>query len=105
MVPDFVFNGAMIIHIYAFYALLACNLGVFAYALYAHARVRATDKALEQLDWETLVNLTGEVASIKRSMQKLSNRLNGMQSADPMQIMQELPVLQNATKTNGRLGG
>lgn len=91
--------------IYAFYALLACNLGVFGYALYAHARVRATDKALEQLDWETLVNLTGEVATIKRSMQKLSNRINGMQSADPMAVMAELPVLQNATKPNGRMGG
>lgn len=105
MVPDLAFNGAMIIHVYAFYALLACNLAVFLYASYAHVRVRATDKALEQLDWETLVNLTGEVASIKRSMQKLSNRLNGMQSADPMTIMQELPVLQNATKPNGRVGG
>ena len=95
----------MEIYFYAFYALAACNLGVFGYALYAHARVRSTDKALEQLDWETLVNLTGEVATIKRSMQKLSNRLNGMQAADPVAVMAELPVLQNATKPNGRMGG
>ena len=48
---------------------------------------------------------TGEVATIKRSMQKLSNRLNGMQAADPIAVMAELPVLQNATKQNGRMGG
>lgn len=95
----------MEIYFYAFYALVACNLGVFGYALYAHARVVATDKALKELDWETMVNLTGEVATIKRSMQKLSNRLNGMQSADPVAVMAELPVLQNATKPNGRMGG
>ena len=80
-------------------------MAVFSYALYAHARVRATDKALEKLDWETVVNLTGEVATIKRSMQKLSNRLNGMQSADPTTIMAELPTLQTVTKQNGRMGG
>lgn len=95
----------MEMYFYAFYALAVGNLGVFGYALYAHARVRATDKALKDLDWETMVTLTGEVATIKRSMQKLSNRLNGMQSADPVAIMQDLPVLQNATKPNGRMGG
>jgi hypothetical protein len=38
-------------------------------------------------------------------MQKLSNRLNGMQSADPTTIMAELPTLQTVTKQNGRMGG
>ena len=66
-------TSVMEFYIYAFYALLACNTAVFGFALYAHARVRATDKALKDLDWETMVTLTGEVATIKRSMQKLSN--------------------------------
>lgn len=98
-------TGVMFVPIYAFYALLACNLAVFAYALYAHARVRATDKALAKLDWETMVNLTGEMATVKKSMQKLSNRLNGMNSADPQQILADLPQLQNVTQSNGRIGG
>ena len=98
-------NAVMEFYFYAFYALIACNTAVFGFALYAHARVRATDKALKDLDWETMVTLTGEVATIKRSMQKLSNRLNGMQAADPIAVMAELPVLQNATKPNGRMGG
>ncbi len=87
------------------YALLACNLGVFLYALYVRARVASTDKALEALDWETIVNLTGEMATVKKSMQKLSNRLNGMNSADPQAILAELPQLQNVTQPNGRIGG
>ena len=96
---------AMETYFYAFWALAAGNLMVFGYALYAHARVRATEKALEQLDWETLANLTGEVGSIKRSLQKVNNRVSGLASADPTQVLAELPVLQNATQGNGRVGG
>lgn len=92
-------------YIHAFWALFGLNLCVFAWALYAHVRVRATEKALEALDWETLANLTGEVGAIKRSLQKTNNRINGMTSSDPVAILQELPKLQNATKPNGRVGG
>ena len=92
-------------YVYAFWVLLACNLGVFLYALYVRARVRSTDKALEALDWETIVNLTGEMATVKKSIQKLSNRINGLNSADPQSILAELPQLQNVTQANGRIGG
>ena len=95
----------MYIPIYALYVLLACNLGVLLIALIVRARVAATDKALEALDWETMVNLTGEMATVKKSIQKLSNRLNGMNNADPQQILAELPQLQNVTQSNGRIGG
>ena len=95
----------MFISMYAFYVLLACNLAVFAYALYVRAHVRATNKALAQLDWETLVTLTGDMATVKKSVQKLSNRINGMNNIDPQQILAELPQLQNVTQPNGRTGG
>ena len=78
---------------------------VFGWALYAHARVRANEKVLEDLDWETLANLTGEVGAMKRSLQKVNNRINGMTAADPIQMLQELPKLQNVAKSNGRVGG
>ena len=95
----------MFVPIYAIYVLVACNIAVVLGALYAHARVVSTDKALEQLYWETIVNLTGEMATVKKSIQKLSNRLNGMQNADPQAILAELPQLQNVTQSNGRIGG
>lgn len=92
-------------YIYAFWVLFGLNLIVFGYATYAHACVRANEKTLEQLDWETLANLTGEVGAIKRSLQKTNNRINGMTSSDPTQVLAELPKLQNVTQTNGRIGG
>lgn len=95
----------MINQIYAFYALVGLNMVVFGWALYAHTRVRATEKALEALDWETIANLTGEVGAMKRSLQKVNNRINGMTAADPVQMLQELPVLQKVTQNNGRIGG
>jgi hypothetical protein len=96
----------MISYVYAFWMLVACNVVVFGAALYAHARVRSIDKTLEQLDWETLVNLTGEVGAIKRSLQRTNNRINGMTSSSPEQVLAELPQLQNVTaQPNGRMGG
>ena len=90
---------------YAFWTLFAINIAVFGFALYAHARVRATDKTLEALDWETLANLTGEVGAIKRSLQKTNNRINGMTSSDPYAMLQDLPKLQQIQQPNGKVGG
>lgn len=98
-------TAVMFTYVHAFWVLFGLNLMVFGWAVYAHARVRATEKALEALDWETLANLTGEVGAIKRSLQKTNNRINGMTSSDPQQILAELPKLQNVTQPNGRMGG
>ena len=95
----------MFTYLHAFWVLFGFNLIVFGYALYAHARVRSTEKALEALDWETLANLTGEVGAIKRSLQKVNNRINGMVASDPAAILAALPKLQTVTNQNGRMGG
>ena len=80
---------------------------VFGWALYAHARVRANEKTLEALDWETLANLTGEVGAIKRSLQKTNSRISGMTSSDPMASLAELQQLRivQPEKTQERKGG
>lgn len=95
----------MFTYIHAFWALVGLNLIVFGGAVYAHAHVRATEKALKALDWETLANITGEVGAMKRSLQKVNNRINGMTASDPVQMLSDLPQLQTVTKQNGRLGG
>jgi hypothetical protein len=95
----------MISYFYAFWALVGCNVIAFGMSLYAHARVRANEKALQALDWETLANITGEMGAVKRSLQKVNNRINGMTASDPVQVLQELPRLQSVTKENGRIGG
>lgn len=93
------------LYIYAFWTLAGCNLIVFGLYLHAIAHVRATEKALKALDWETLANITGEMGAVKRSLQKVNNRINGMTASDPVQILHELPKLQSVTKENGRVGG
>jgi len=95
----------MISYFYAFWALVGLNLMVFGLALYAHAHVRSTEKTLKELDWETLANLTGEVGAMKRSLQKVNNRINGMTASDPMQMLQELPKMSAPQQQNGRIGG
>lgn len=97
--------ASMFGNIYAFWALVGLNVMVFGWALYAHAHVRATEKALKELDWETLANITGEVGAMKRSLQKVNNRINGMTASDPVAMLSELPQLQTVTKQNGRVGG
>lgn len=81
---------------YAFWTLVGCCFSAFGVSLYAIARVRILTKTLEELDWETLANLTGEVGAIKRSLQKTNNRINGMTSSDPAVVLSELPKLQPA---------
>lgn len=92
-------------YFHAFWALLGCNLLVFTGALYAHARVRAIDKTLASLDWETLANLTGEVGALKRTVQKTNNRINGMTSSDPATVLADLPKLQTVTNQVKQVGG
>ena len=80
--------------VYVLYALSGAVLAAFCMSLYACRRVAVNEKALAALDWETLANLTGEVGSIKRSLQKTNSRISGMTSGDPMHSIQELQKLQ-----------
>jgi len=75
------------------YALFGAVFCAFAASLYACRRVAINEKALKELDWETLANLTGEVGAIKRSLQKTNSRISGMTSSDPMASIAELQQL------------
>ena len=79
--------------IYALYALCGAVLIALGMSLYACRRVALNEKVLAELDWETLAHLTGEVGSIKRSLQKTNSRISGMTSADPMHGIHELQKL------------
>ena len=76
-------------------------------ALYACRRVAINEKALAALDWETLADLTGQVAALKRSVQKTNSRMNGMTSSDPVAILNELPKLHavQQVQSNAQKGG
>jgi hypothetical protein len=73
--------------------------------LYACSRVGGFIKASSGLDWVNIANITGDLASVKKTIQTLNNRLNGMNSpklADQELMMQ---LLQNKTAqaTNGKM--
>ena len=94
---------------YATIALTACNIIVFCMLLIARARVVSAEKSLRELDWETLANLTGDMATVKKTIQKLNNRLNGMEAKDPYSVLDSLrqqaatvtPIQQNNVKKIG----
>lgn len=74
---------------------------------YACMRVGQFINASKGLDWDAVANITGDLATTKKTIQTLNNRLNGMHSpklADQelmMQLMQRQPNQQmNGTIKN-----
>jgi hypothetical protein len=69
----------------------------FIMCSYACVRVGQFINASKGLDWDAVANITGDLATTKKTIQTLNNRLNGMHSpklADQelmMQLMQRQP--------------
>ena len=84
---------------------LACSIIAFSLSLIACARIGKFVKATTDTDWETLANLTGDIAALKRNAQTLNNRLNGMNKAvvPQDQIIQQMLDHQNVEQI--RRGG
>lgn len=77
---------------YVNYIAFGCSIVAFVLSLIAGARVGQFIKATKDTDWETLANLTGDIAALKRTCQTLNNRLNGMNKAvvPQEQILQQM---------------
>lgn len=58
-------------------------------SVYAGARVGRIMTISENLDWETLGNLAGDNALIKRQLKQLNNRLNGWEKSDETNYTRE----------------
>lgn len=86
---------------FAFYVSLACNLAVFGMFAYACARIMRYEKATRGLDWQSIADITGDIGALKRSIQRLNNRLNGLEktSSQP-DAMAELAALAQAQQAN-----
>ena len=86
-------------------------LAALLLAAYAYARVEKERKATEDLDWEAVAALTGDVGVVKRAIQKVNNRINGMErgegvEAQAMQLLLNSQQQQTPTNTNnGYTGG
>lgn len=63
----------------AFWLSFASNFAVFGMFLYACARIARYEKATRGLDWQAIADITGDIGALKRSIQRLNNRLNGLE--------------------------
>lgn len=77
---------------YVQFIALGCSLVAFSLSLIACARIGKFVKSTKDTDWETIANLTGDIAALKRTCQTLNNRLNGMNKAviPQEQIIQQM---------------
>ena len=84
--------------IFAFWVSMACNLAVFGMFLYACARIMRYEKATRGLDWQAIADITGDIGALKRSIQRLNNRLNGMEKTASNDALSELKMLHEASQ-------
>ena len=79
-------------------------------AVYTDRRVERQHKATEDLDWEAIAALTGDVGVVKRAIQKVNNRINGMErgegvEAQAMQLLMQQQQVPPSNNNNGYTGG
>ena len=84
-----------------FVAIIALFFG-----LYACGRVAKLQITTKDLDWDAVANMTGDLATLKKTIQTLNNRINGMHSPKLQEQELMLQLLQNQqSKPNGRMQG
>ena len=60
-------------------SLIVASLSFFL-CLYACGRVGKLLNSVKGLEWDTVATLTGDIGTIKKSIQTLNNRINGLNS-------------------------
>jgi hypothetical protein len=97
-------NGFMD-HVLLFSSLTIAVLSLFI-GLYACGRVAKFTSATKDLDWDAVANMTGDLATTKKTIQTLNNRINGMHSPKIAEQELMMQLMQNQqTKPNGVLKG
>ena len=60
---------------------ILCSGTAIWMSLRAIARVASYEVSTKDMDWEAVAKLTGDIASVKRGIQTVNNRLNGMETS------------------------
>ena len=83
-----------------FIAILA-----FFTCLYACVRVGQLISATKGLDWDAIANITGDLATTKKTIQTLNNRINGMHSpkVQEQELMMQLLANRQNPQPNGHI--
>ena len=89
------------------YSCLFLSIFSFFLALIACARVGKVIQASNNLDWSDVANLTGDIATVKKTIQTLNNRMNGMHSPklQEQELMMQLLNNQQKQQVNGKMTG
>ena len=92
-------------HVLLYLAFFIAFLALFI-GLYACGRVAKVLNATKDLEWDAIANITGDLATTKKAIQTLNNRINGMHSPkiQEQELMMQLMANQQQ-KTNGRMQG
>ena len=80
----------------------------FFLCLYTCARVGKLLKSVKGLEWDTIATLTGDVGTIKKSIQTLNNRINGLNSPKLNDDLLQYAIKQQSNVTDinkNSLGG
>ena len=89
------------------YAVLFVSIISFLTALIACARVGNFIRSTQGLDWSSVANITGDLATLKKTIQTLNNRMNGMHSPKIQEQELLMQLMQNQQKAapNGKIQG
>ena len=89
------------------YSSLICSILALFFCLYACARVGNFIKSTQGLDWSSIANITGDLATLKKTIQTLNNRLNGMHSPKiaEQELLMQLMSKQPQQQVNGKIQG
>ena len=89
------------------YSSLILSTFTLFLCLYACARVGNFMKSTDGLDWSSVANITGDLATLKKTIQTLNNRMNGMHSPklQEQELMMQLLNNQQNQQVNGKMSG
>ena len=77
------------------------------FGLYACGRVAKVLNATKDLEWNDIANITGDLATTKKTIQTLNNRMNGMHSPKiaEQELLMQLMQKQQTQHNNGKIHG
>ena len=89
------------------YSSLFCAIFALFIGLYACGRVAKVLNATKDLEWDAIANITGDLATTKKTIQTLNNRINGMHSPKvaEQELLMQLMQNQGQQKNGKTLGG
>ena len=89
------------------YSCLFLSFISFFLAIIACGRVGKVINSTQGLDWSDVANLTGDIATVKKTIQTLNNRMNGMHSPKIQEQELVMQLMQNQQKqhVNGKMSG